>query len=93
MSVAIWTNGDYSYSIASSAGLSKTAMTDLVSAVDRDAEDVNMIGGDPATWGPDLDSDEKTDVEIPNPFTEYDSMDKAEAAAGFSLTVPETMNN
>lgn len=49
--------------------------------------------GDPAVWKTDLDSDEKSDVEIPNPFTEYASMAEAEAAAGFSLTVPEAMND
>lgn len=93
VNVAIWTNGDYSYSIASSAGLSKTAMIDLINAVDSDIEDNTMVGGDPATWGPALDSNEKTDVEIPDPFAEWDSMEEAETAAGFSLTVPETMNN
>lgn len=93
VSVAIWTNGDYSYSIASSAGLSKTAATNLISAVDSDAEDADLIGGNPATWGPDLNSDEKTDVEIADPFTEYASLDEAATAAGFSLMAPETMNN
>lgn len=32
-------------------------------------------------------------MEIPNPFMEHDSMKEAEEAAGFSLVVPETMND
>lgn len=92
ISVALWKNEDYSYSIASSTGLSKTTMTDLVHAVDEDNNDINMIGGDPATWGSVLDSDENTDVEIPNPFTEYNSMDEAAKAAGFALAVPEIID-
>lgn len=31
--------------------------------------------------------------QLPDPFTEYDSMDEAEDATGFPLTVPETMND
>lgn len=31
-------------------------------------------------------------VQIPNPFTEYDSLEEAAAAAGFSMTVPETVD-
>lgn len=31
-------------------------------------------------------------VQIPNPFTEYDSLEEAEAAAGFSMAVPETID-
>ena len=36
-------------------------------------------------------ADNTPSVQMPNPFTEYASMDEAEKAAGFSLTVPETM--
>lgn len=93
VNVAIWTNGDYSYSITSSAGLKKTEAVDLINSVDSGTGDVHLIGGDPATWGPDFDSDEKTNVEIADPFTECASMDEAAACAGFPLTVPETMNN
>lgn len=35
---------------------------------------------------------ENTGVQIPNPFTEYDSLEEAAAAAGFSMTVPETID-
>lgn len=49
--VATWTSGDYAYSITSNAGLSRGATTDLVSAVDSNTDDMEMIGGDPATWG------------------------------------------
>lgn len=89
VNLAIWTNGDYSYSIASSTGMAKIDMTDLASAVEN--SDPMIIGGDPDTWGPTLDGEDDEDVQIPNPFTEYASMDEATAAAGFGMTVPESV--
>lgn len=56
-------------------------------------DDTILIGGDPATWGPTTDSEEKENIEIENPFTDYTSIDEAAAATGFSLAVPDTMNN
>lgn len=53
-------------------------------------EEPAVIGGDSATWGPDLNGEE--DVQLPNPFTEYDSLEEAAEAAGFSMTVPETVD-
>lgn len=67
--------------------------TDNSTAEHSSQDDTILIGGDPATWGPTTDSEEKENIEIENPFTDYTSMDEAAAAAGFSLTVPDTMNN
>lgn len=53
-------------------------------------EEPAVIGGDSATWGPDLNGEE--DVQLPNPFTEYGSLEEAAEAAGFSMTVPETVD-
>lgn len=50
------------------------------------------IGGDPATWGPALDGDD-SGVQIPNPITEYPTLEEAAAAAGFDVTVPETVDS
>ena len=48
-------------------------------------EEEPIIGDDPATWGPALDSE----VEIPNPFQECASLDEAAKISGFTLTVPD----
>lgn len=51
--LAIWTSEEYAYSVSSSEALSEDAMTELAESVMLE----NMlIGGDPATWGPTLDS-------------------------------------
>lgn len=50
-----------------------------------------LIGGDPATWGPD-DGDEGESVQIPNPWQEYQTLEEAAAAAGFDLTAPESID-
>ena len=51
--LAIWTSEEYAYSVSSSEALSEDAMTELAESVVL----ANMlIGGDPATWGPALDS-------------------------------------
>lgn len=50
-----------------------------------------LIGGDPATWGPDG-GDEGENVQIPNPWQEYQTLEEAAAAAGFDLTVPESID-
>lgn len=88
VSVATWTNGDYAYSITSSTEQSKVSMTDLVNAVDA----VDMIGGDPATWDPALDTDDNSGAEIPDPFVEYSSVDEAVKAVGFDFSFPETID-
>lgn len=88
VSVAVWTNGDYAYSITCSTAQNKAKMTDLVNAVDA----VDMIGGDPATWGPALDADDDPDAEIPNPYVEYSSFSEAAKAVGFDIIFPEMID-
>lgn len=51
-----------------------------------------IVGDDPATWGPTIDSEQKSDVEIPNPFTQCSSLEEAAQNAGFSFNVPETVD-
>ncbi len=50
-----------------------------------------LVGGDPSTWGPPLDT-ETEDVQIPNPWQTCDSLEEAGELAGFSFTVPETLD-
>lgn len=45
------------------------------------------LGGDPAAWGPAANKD----VEIPNPFEEYETLSEAAKAAGFEFSVPDTI--
>lgn len=47
------------------------------------------VGGDPATWGPAIETEEEN-VQIPNPWVECDSLEEAGKLAGFSFTAPET---
>lgn len=49
-----------------------------------------LIGGDPATWGPD--GGEGENVQIPNPWQEYQTLEEAAAAAGFDMTAPESID-
>jgi hypothetical protein len=92
VSAVTWINGDYAYSIYSNSGLSKVAATDLVNAVDSGSSDSGMVGGDPATWGPELDSDASSGVQLPNPFTECKTLEEAAKIVGFSLTAPEAID-
>ncbi len=60
---------------------------------DSDNKDENsdeVIGGDPNTWGPDLQEDDN--VEIPNPIVYVDTIDEAIQKAGFEITVPDTIS-
>lgn len=60
---------------------------------DNTAKDTpDMIGGDPATWGTPLDSEQKSAGEIPDPFSECGSLDEAAENTGFSFNVPETVD-
>lgn len=52
----------------------------------------NLVGDDPATWGSTIDSEQKSDVEIPNPFSECSSLEEAAQNAGFSFNVPEAID-
>ena len=85
VNLAVWTKDGYAFSISSTDGLSKVTMTDLVTALNDDAV---IIGGDPATWGP----GNQPDVEIPNPYTDCDTLADAARKAGFDLTVPNAVN-
>lgn len=46
-----------------------------------------MIGGDPANWGPAEDP-----VEIPSPFTDYETLEEAISAVGFDFTIPDSID-
>lgn len=46
-----------------------------------------IIGGDPATWGP----TEEANVQIPNPFQNCETLKDATDLAGFDMTVPESI--
>ncbi len=46
------------------------------------------LGGDSSTWGP----DNQPDVEIPNPYTDCDTLADAVREAGFDLTAPDVVN-
>ncbi len=48
-----------------------------------------VIGGDPATWGPAIGTDS---VQIPNPWQECATLEKAGELAGFSFTAPENLD-
>ena len=51
--LAIWTDGEYAYSVSSSEAQTEDSMTELTESVVL----ANLlIGGDPATWGPALSS-------------------------------------
>ena len=91
VNAATWLDGSYTYSITTNSAMERTAMTDLINATGNSEAD--MIGSDPATWGPELNSDDNADVESPNPFAEYASMADAEKAAGFSMKVPSSVDN
>lgn len=45
-----------------------------------------MVGGDPAAWGPAEDP-----VGIPNPFTDYETLEEAVSAVGFGFVVPDAI--
>lgn len=52
-SLAIWNDGEYAYAVSSDEALTEDGMAALAGSVEL----ANMlIGGDPATWGPALDS-------------------------------------
>lgn len=84
VNLAVWTKDGYAYSISSTDGLNKVTMTDLFMTMNDDL----VIGGNSATWGP----GNQSDVEIPNPFTDCDTLADAAREAGFALTAPEEAN-
>ncbi len=80
---AVWTEGGYSYAVLSLKGMEKVVATDLIEFIDS----APLIGGDSSTWGP----AENGDVQIPNPFVDYNTLADAAAVTGFDLTVPDTI--
>lgn len=71
--------------------LSLVACGEKGNTVDGNA---NIVGDDPATWEPTItiDSEQKFDIEIPDPFSECSSLEEAAQNAGFSFNVPETVD-
>lgn len=55
-------------------------------------DSTNIVGDDSATWGPTIDSEQKSDIEIPDPFSECSSLEEATQNAGFSFNVPEAVD-
>lgn len=57
-------------------------------------DNTNIVGDDPATWEPTIiiDSEQKSDVEIPDPFSECGSLEEAAQNARFSLDIPEAVD-
>lgn len=49
-----------------------------------------LIGGDPATWGPAIGTEDGT-AQIPNPWQECSTLEEAGKLAGVSFTAPETV--
>lgn len=50
-----------------------------------------IIGGDPRTWGPGTDEETGIVIGMPSPFSVFSSLEDAEKAIGFKLTLPEKM--
>lgn len=57
-------------------------------------DNANIVGDDPATWEPTItiDSEQKSDIEIPDPFSVCSSLEEAAQNAGFSFNVPEAVD-
>lgn len=69
--------------------LSLVACGDKGNPVD---DNTNIVGDDPAAWEPAFDSEQKSDIEIPDPFSECGSLEEAAQNAGFSFDVPEAVD-
>lgn len=86
---AIWTDEAYTYAITSDTGIEPDDAAELAEIVSaNESTEPVLVGGDPATWGPPL---EET-TQIPNPYVSYVTLEDACAAAGFALSIPESMN-
>ncbi len=69
-----------------------TAMMMVSMAACGTKQDETIVGSDPATWGPEIDSEVEVisdGEQIPSPIIEMDSLEAAAEKAGFELTVPE----
>lgn len=83
VSLAVWTSGDYAYSISAvgeNAAMEQTEMEELVRVLagktEKDGADSLPGGGS---------------VEIPNPFVNCETTDEAGKLAGFEIAVPEEL--
>lgn len=67
--------------------------TDNTTTVSIDTEEP-LIGGDPAAWGPEEDTQaaEGGDAQIPNPFITCDTLAQAAELAGFDFSAPNTVD-
>ena len=85
VNLATWSKDGYAYSIDCTTAVERVVMTDYIKTVNAEGY---LIGGDPSTWGPDLDKGEN--VQIPSPFIPCNNMDEAVKIAGFTMIVPNT---
>lgn len=85
VNLATWSADGYAYSIDCTTAVDKITMTDYVRVVNT--VDTDLIGGDPATWGPAEDGDP---LAPPSPFVDCDSMEDAAKLAGFDMNLPKT---
>ena len=68
--------------------------TDSNTTITTESTEEPLIGGDPATWGPALDTetDEGENTQIPNPFITCSTLKEASELAGFDFTAPESVD-
>lgn len=76
VNTAVWTNGDYSYSVFAQSAISRKRMKKII----KDVITTDI---------PDKETNES--AQIPSPFVDYRTMDEAAEAAGFDLKAPETI--
>lgn len=85
VNLATWSADGYAYSIDCTTAVDKVTMTDYVRVVNT--VDTDLIGGDPATWGPAEGGDP---LAPPSPFVDCDSMEDAAKLASFDMALPKT---
>lgn len=76
VNTAVWTNGDYSYSVFTQSAISSKRMKKII----KDVINTDI---------PDKASDKN--AQLPSPFIDYRTMDEAAEAVGFTLKAPETV--
>ena len=76
VNTAVWTNGDYSYSVFTQSAISSKRMKKII----KDVINTDI---------PDKASDKN--AQLPSPFIDYRTMDEAAGAVGFTLKAPETV--
>lgn len=85
VNLATWSADGYAYSIDCTTAVDKVTMTDYIRVVN--AEEPNLIGGDPSTWGP---AGDGGPLAPPSPFLDCGTMNDAAALAGFDMSLPGT---